>query len=144
MRIRLVAGDWSKDGHNQSDTYMYEVNLSSEELSEAFKLGAARLGQKFNDGNYRGDPAFNFCENYRDSKIPPQVVAAMRREGLDPDDFFQRWTDKTDGDADYVAEIDLWPEFWLAVAKLGNPSLTYKKTSDEGWIAIGGYGLYND
>ncbi len=36
-KIKLVIGDWSKDGHNQSEDVIINCNKSIEELQEAYK-----------------------------------------------------------------------------------------------------------
>lgn len=141
MRVRLVVGDWSKDGHGQSDTYIYEVNLTKQDLLAAYKVGCKRLSLKVSAENYR-EAYLNFCEDYQDPKVPPEVVRALRAEGLDPDELFECWSGDG-GDEDYVGTVDAWPELWLAIAKLGEPSLTYAQVYGDDSIEIGGYGLYS-
>lgn len=44
----LVIGDWSDDGHGQSDSFGYEVNKSVKEIQEAYKQSCRTTGLSFN------------------------------------------------------------------------------------------------
>jgi hypothetical protein len=144
-QIRLVLGDWSHDGHNQTDTKVINSSLNRDELIAAFQLGAAASGllpQAQHHSTY-----LTVAEEYEDSKLARKEYARLAVLGvvpIDPNEFpFDEEIDRED-DTIYLDEGS-YTELWLAVAKFGNPALEYALVSDTmPSINIGGYGLLND
>ena len=36
-KVKLVIGDWSGDGHGQSEEFVFETNKTVEEIGQAYK-----------------------------------------------------------------------------------------------------------
>lgn len=36
-KVKLSIGDWSQDGHNQSEDFVYEVNKTVSEIRQGYK-----------------------------------------------------------------------------------------------------------
>ncbi len=128
-KVKLVVGDWSKDGHNQSDDFYVESNLSAKEIETAYKKGTKKV--KF-------DLCKNVASNYEDNILPKKFLDTLVSLGfnLNPEDL------------DEIPEgISLFPEvfsdIYLFIVKLGNPNFEYKWTECSDEIHIGGYGLYS-
>ncbi len=131
MIIELVVGDWSKDGHNQSDKFLYETNLSKEEIEKAFSDGCNTIGIKF-----------NICEEYEDDKVSQDFISKIVLAGLDPSKYlYESWDSKK---LERIENPESFSLLWLDIAKVGNSSLEYKLIKPESGygIKIGGYGLY--
>ena len=47
-RVKLTIGDWSQDGHNQYEEFVYESNKSVHEIRQAYKDSCKLTGISFN------------------------------------------------------------------------------------------------
>lgn len=146
MRIELVVGDWSSDGHGQTHSVWFEVTSSDKdgdvtenELRDAFIEGCAILDQEPNDPSF-GEPSLPFCESYEDSIVPASFVVKLASHGVDVYDFFDG-LDRADA-CPSIAGPDAWAQLWMAVAKIGNPNLDIVQCANKNSIRIGGYGLF--
>ena len=50
MVYKLVLGDWSKDGHKQSEDFLFDCNYDVHKIRQAYKDSCKKLGITFNDG----------------------------------------------------------------------------------------------
>lgn len=130
MIYQLIVGDWSHDGHNQSDTLMVEVNappgfLDYSNQDSPFYKGCNTLGI--------ADPIKTICEAYEDMWIPIELAKRVFNDNeLEPDDFSN----------DFRADPKSWVEFLLEICKIGDSNFTYT-ILDYPIIHVGGYGLYS-
>lgn len=70
--IELEVGDWSKDGHNQSDTFLFKSNYSGEEIDKGFE----RL-KKEKQIDFK-----KVCHDYEDSEINDDVLVKLIKLGV--------------------------------------------------------------
>lgn len=70
--IELEVGDWSKDGHNQSDTFLFKSNYSGEEIDKGFE----RL-KKEKQIDFK-----KVCHDYEDSEIKDDVLVKLIKLGV--------------------------------------------------------------
>lgn len=136
MKLNLVVGDWSRDGHGMSNKYLYDVNLSKEALAQAFLDGCAKIGitkQEYSEKDF----GFQFCKRYSDYRVPQSFIDKLVAAGLDPLEYFGEW------EKEYSGEADMFPVLWLDIAKLGNPDLVYEQCLPDKTYYLGGYGLYS-
>ena len=70
--IELEVGDWSKDGHNQSDTFLFKSNYSGREIDEGFE----RL-KKEKQIDFK-----KVCRDYEDSEIKNDVLVKLIKLGV--------------------------------------------------------------
>ena len=70
--IELEVGDWSKDGHNQSDVFLFKSNYSGDEIDEGFE----RL-KKEKHIDFK-----KVCHDYEDSEINDDVLVKLIKLGV--------------------------------------------------------------
>lgn len=70
--IELEVGDWSKDGHNQSDIFLFKSNYSGDEIDKGFE----RL-KKEKQIDFK-----NVCSDYEDSEIKDDVLVKLIKLGV--------------------------------------------------------------
>ena len=131
MKITIVVGDWSGDGHSQSDTYVVESNLDKPSIERAYRIATRQLGF---------DLIKDVCEAYEENKIAEEVYEKLVENGINIDGLAKE--DELDCDY-YGMTPDIWLKLYLDVVKLGNPELQYSILNDHNEeLHIGGYGLY--
>lgn len=132
--INLTVGDWSEDGHNQSDSFPITSNLNAKQFEAAFKKGSKIIGFDLT----------KLCTDYEDDTFPEycknQITKNIDCSKLNGPGGYDYWNEE-DG-----IEDGLYPDFYAAlylhIAKLGNPKLEAEFIKLEE-INIGGYGLYH-
>lgn len=127
-RIKLIVGDWSKDGHEKTDIYLVESNLTSTKIKETYKINAELLN--FN--------LLDYCNKFEDSIIPAEKLdPILEILGLDkPEDW-----------EDFEIPYNIYPEDWvklyIAIVKYNRPDIILNLIEEDvKEIRIGGYGLY--
>lgn len=127
--IQLVLGDWSNDGHGQTDTLFILSNLSSTEIEAAYKRGTKILGF---------DMKSQVAADYEDSKISETKVETFKKAGFVFSD--SEWD--LDGEGDIWLDSDCYAQLWLFVVKLGAPTFEYEIQRPPR-LTIGGCGLFS-
>ena len=144
MRVKFTVGDWSKDGHNESDTYVVDIY----KLGQFTEPTKAEIDQAFHDGcilmglskEQCKSLDFIFCQEYGDNKIPQEVIDGMKRVGLNPDNYFDGYRQNESSGCH-----DTFHLLWLDIMKVGsNSNLYYQECKGEVVYHIGGYGLYSN
>ena len=77
MKVKLTIGDWSQDGHNQYDEFVFEVNKDVTEVRQAYKDSCFLTKCQFHEGNNYTGITYNWenahlyqsCVEYEDDKI---------------------------------------------------------------------------
>ena len=59
MVYKLVLGDWSKDGHKQSEDFLFDCNYDVHKIRQAYKDSCKKLGVAFHDEDYEN--CTNLC-----------------------------------------------------------------------------------
>lgn len=119
--MALVVGDWSHDGHEQTETFVYAVNLTPLEVEKAYALGT----------NIVGVDITKECEEYEDRAIRAEVSEGLAKAGF-------QMRDDTDDEGFFP---ELFAMVWMFIARCGNQSLEYKRVEGS-YHNIGGYGLF--
>lgn len=70
--IEIEVGDWTKDGHNQSDVFLFKSNYSGEEIDQAFKCLKKVKQIDFQD----------ICCDYEDTVVEDGVVNKLIEMGV--------------------------------------------------------------
>lgn len=77
MKFELIIGDWSGDGHSMSETILFEVNKTEQEINEAYKNSCRLVGIQFNSRpnytnltpkDYRDNDIYVMCD-YEDNTL---------------------------------------------------------------------------
>lgn len=97
--FKVPVGDWSKDGHNQCDTYYVETNYSAKEMRQAYKDTCKKIGLQMNhsDTDYTGlglkfRDSRCLLSEYEESSISEEAVEILLEHGFD--------FDRVDGERD--------------------------------------------
>ena len=133
--INIVVGDWSGDGHSQSDSYLYQVNITADELKAAYGRGVTEIGFSIT----------SMCKDFEDGEIERQYAEKLVANG-----FVLECGETIEGRADDSMTEDYiylnpseFADAYMIIAKLGEPTLKYTRRKDIPDIRIGGYGLYS-
>ena len=138
-KMYLVLGDWSEDGHNQSDKILVEVNKTVEEVQNAYKASCKLTGISFNNGedytesgrNYKSAGRFHVAVEYEDSKLTPDVLDVLEKFKCHKE-IVENYNEEA-YEGNYIA---LW--FWFVSLSL--PNLNYKILNEgDGIPCINGY-----
>ena len=131
MRITLIVGDKSHDGHGMTESIDVESNLSRAELLEAYSLGCEIVGF---------DLKKEVAREHQDCSLPEHMALRLREKGY-------TWEGDDDLDGLKLSDISLYPEWfvdiWMFIASLGNSKLSWSMSTANPIIGIGGYGLFS-
>jgi hypothetical protein len=115
-----------------------EHNLESRDaLNAAYKAGVAILGHDLQKS----------CRSYEDSTLDQALVERLQEVGILPEDVdtcSHTWLEDEEDEV-HVEGYEGYANLWLAIAKLGNPTLEFTVIEDQTpSITIGGYGLFGN
>lgn len=147
MLIDFIMGDWSRDGHNQSESVVCECNLSVKEITQAYKKGVKTIGF---------DLVSDVAEAYEDNRLSWEHLQKLRIAGFkgeldnemspeEADDenknnLYKYYTYQTGA----ALNTETFLKIYMFFVKVGNPNFEYKlAVRDTDNIKIGGYGLFN-
>lgn len=132
MLITLVVGDWSGDGHSQTDKTVIESNLNSQEIGLAYNKAAKLIGFDFIE---------QVASDYQDNRLL-KIDAEKIQKYIKLDNLETPYDeDEDEDDGTYYIDQDTYISIYLNYVKLGNPDFEFKIINiDE--IEIGGYGLF--
>lgn len=76
--LQLVLGDWSFDGHKQTDAILLNTNLTKDEVNEAYSLAIKKLGFNFIE---------EVCSEYEDNLLTQNHLDLLVSQGFSIDDL---------------------------------------------------------
>jgi len=131
-KVRLTIGDWSGDGHEQSESFVYEVNKSVEEIRQAYKDSCKLTGVQFNHNqNYSGLPEHNkyrtdlhVCTEYESGSMSIAAYKKLKSFGLDAYNYS---IEEVEEEEECVFDADNFAELIMEFIKLSLPDLTYEE-----------------
>lgn len=130
---RITTGDWSQDGHNQTDDFYIISNKAYEDLQLAWGKAKEACPQL--------DPK-DMCYEFEDHRIPAEVEEWLVHEHVG---FYNKWTEPDQGGDDFANFTcpQSLVEYMFLFMQIGDPDLDLKVLSVP-WLsfATGGYGLY--
>ena len=151
-KVKITIGDWSEDGHNQYDEFVYESNKSVKDIRQAYKDSCKLTGLQFNHNeNYTGTEVHNsygtpyhICTEYDEDTISDIAMGILMEHDIEVG-------------SDYLS-VDEFAELIIDFIKLSLPDLVLEEASFKkselrdisavnGWwnheLNVGfGYGLY--
>lgn len=88
MKINIVLGDWSDDGHGKTDKVLLEVNKTKIEMQDAYKKSCKTLGVSFNhNDDFTGikpqNPNRLIATDYCDAELPLEAYHILKENGFD-------------------------------------------------------------
>jgi len=130
MKVKLTIGDWSQDGHNQYDEFVYESNKTVQEIRQAYKDSCKLTGLQFNiNEDYTGlnltwqHPEYNkrhICTEYEDSSVSDLAKEILKNHGI------KLWEE---GEEDYIESVEEFIDILIQFIKLSLPDLELKEAS---------------
>lgn len=128
MKFEFTVGDWSCDGHNQSDNFVIETNVTVEQVRTAYG-SLNKLPMNFD----------SWFENYEDRQITLEQFEELKKVLPSADKYFDEYKGKQslqNGPEGYV-------NLWMDLIRVVDPTIELTLVN-EGLKTIngGGYGLY--
>jgi hypothetical protein len=142
---RLVIGDWSGDGHRQSDFYPFEASHGRKQIVAAYKQSANKAG--ISVCKFDGGPNDVLCSKYEDSEIPVSALTKLDILGITRQDLLNtQHFECEDGDEDGEAcghSLHTWGDglvnLFLMMVSKSLPDFTYKVLADDKHDCINGF-----
>lgn len=137
-KFKISIGDWSHDGHNQSDQYYFWSLTPLIDIQNAFKESCKKYGLIFdcnNDLDIKSEYDYIFCD-YEDCQIKIELLSYFQSIGIDVKKYFDYEDSKLVEYNEYInslkdhedykiskcnvyfKNIDLMPDFIMDIAKL--------------------------
>lgn len=151
-RMKLVLGDWSNDGHGQSEEIVIVANHSVEDVQQAYKDSCKLTGVSFNHNkdytevkrDYDEAEKYRIATEYEDNCVSPEVVEILSKyEGFD----------KFGMTDEYFSLDEIFSDLWFWFVKLSLSDLEYEIVEDTVPVINGywnknlnvqfGYGLFS-
>ena len=133
--IDLIVGDWSDDGHGNTETFTIQSNLLQGALLDAYRKGCEIAGFDIT----------KFCNHWEKKYLPANVYTRLVELGLDVENMEMYEHDDSD-DSGRKKKYSVWREdfatIYLFLAQLGDPSFRFDRIHTSS-IHIGGYALFN-
>lgn len=145
--IAFKTGDWSNDGHGQTETHIYRSNKTAKEITNAYSQGCDVIGI---------DMIKSFCRKYQDDEVPISFIALLFNKtqqhdvnfnldnfyfaesvGFEEIDFSNKDTQQG---MFYLGSSD-WDGLYRLVCLLGDSELILDKVMLEN-VLTGGYGVF--
>lgn len=132
MQIKITIGDWSKDGHEQYEEFVFESNKTVEQVRQAYKDSCKLTGLQFNHGeNYTGlkehdsyRTKLKICTEYQDSEISVEALQILNKHNIS---VFEHIFE--DEDTEYFLDADVFLKLLLDFIKLSLPDLILEEAS---------------
>lgn len=122
----LPIGDWSKDGHNQSENITMEMNKSREEIIDAYHKTTKLLNMTFDSNDMAGSNPIRLINSWEDNRLNKEVVDILSKHGVNFELF-----------EDYYAEQDCYfvsaeeaAILFMEFVKISLPDLEYRRIND--------------
>lgn len=142
----LTVGDWSKDGHNQTDEYLVLTSHNKDEVCEAYKNFVRQHKIALNESYWHGVKTSNIemlCNDYENNKITIETIERLEKAGIPMEKLpFSEQIDELEG-------LNMSPDdiviLLMEMVKTQIEGFTYeiKEPLDLGIKSIG-YGCYSN
>lgn len=124
--FQYTVGDWSNDGHGQTDVFFIKSSDPVETLSAAFEAGVKIIGHDIR----------KYCENYEDDMMSGDVAQAFIDHGAELNEIY---------DGEVYMDADSVLSAIIATIKAGNPEIFLEVDTPVDlchFIGSVGYGCY--
>jgi hypothetical protein len=149
MKVKLLIGDWSGDGHGKSESIIFETNKTVEEIQQAYKDSCKLTGISFNHNeDYTGlnlkwnHPEYKdrkICTEYDSYEISRLAEKILKEHGIDVWEGFDEDAYDREDELAPVDGVDHFTELWVKFVKLSLPDLEMTRISDDEIPVINGY-----
>ena len=76
----LPIGDWSKDGHNESENFTVNVNKTKEELISAYHETTKRLNMTFDTNDMLKSDPIRLLNEWADNILTAEEVKKLQKD----------------------------------------------------------------
>lgn len=106
---KFAIGDWSGDGHRESDDVIFQVNYPICDIQDAYKESCKLTGVQFNHGkNYstpNGEYAFNqILTEYGEPFITPEQTAILKKFHVITDEIINKLRLREIDDNEFIVD----------------------------------------
>lgn len=137
-RVKLTIGDWSQDGHNQYEEFVYNSNKTIEEIRQAYKDSCKLTGISFNHNeDYTGlnlpwdhpeTKDRKIAVEYESNTISKLAEKELLKHGLDIHKVIERGKTKENIGILPINEEE-FIKILIAFIRLSLPDLTLEEAS---------------
>lgn len=135
----LPIGDWSKDGHSQSENITMEMNKSKEEIIDAYHKTTELLNMTFDSNDMIGSNPIRLINGWEDDKLSREVADILSSHGVNFELFGDYYPEKDCYFLDAEDAAILFMEF----VKISLPDLEYKRINNKTPYLFGYWGDLN-
>jgi len=161
-KFYVVIGDWSGDGHDRSEKFLFMSNKTVEEMQQAYKDSCKLTGIQFNHNENYTDHKNGYgnwwqvCTEYEDGTIKKDALEVLKEHGCKPELFMDSYDDDDDDDdftyldPEGIARLIVW---FIGLSLPDDYYWEFNETKDDipclnGYLNKDlnvqfGYGLYN-
>lgn len=143
-KMYLVLGDWSKDGHGQSQKVLLEADLTVKEMQEAYKEACKLTDLAFDDDQ---KTKYVIAAEYEDNKISKKCANILKKFGIKLNYICEK-----DEENKYYLDSESFVALWINFVKIARPDAKIRLIDcnipningywDENLNTGFGYGLY--
>lgn len=146
-KFRIPIGDWSGDGHSQSEYSVIQSNKPVEAVREAYFAAKEKLGYSLDGQNQQGP-----CSQWGEDSISNEEYTQYVQDGLLDDNdnrIVINQPDNIHGDPysieaeNYTITVEIFLEMVLAFLQKGDPELVLLKIKEENLPILHFYGFDN-
>jgi hypothetical protein len=131
--ITLLLGDWGGDGHEKTCEFNYVFNKSKDEIFDAYKKGAEKVGFDFIN---------TVAVDYEDSYIEDAIYEKLKKVGAMEELTWEDYAEQCRKTGDKMRiDRDDYVKIFLFIVTLGDPFIEYTEVKRE-IMDIGGYGFF--
>lgn len=149
-KVKLNIGDWSKDGHSQSESIIFNTNKSVEEIQQAYKASCKLTGLSFNHNEDYTELNLNWqhpeyddrkiATEYESSEISKLAEEILLKHGIDVWEGYDMNVYNKKEDLAPIDGVDHFVELWIKFVKLSLPDLILERIEEKEIIpSINGY-----
>lgn len=144
--FQLIIGDWSQDGHNQTERVIVKANKEPSEIIESYRVIERKSGISLDKNTSKG--CSQILGEYEESNIDPESIKKLKDAGVEIPDG----DDEDNEDGSVWMDPERVVQLFMNMAKAHIPDLEYKILQDEIPTINGfwkkelggiGYGLFN-
>lgn len=137
----LPIGDWSEDGHSESENFTVSVNKTKHELIDAYHETAKRLNMTFATNDMAELSPIRLLNKWGDSTLTADVAKQLRAGGVDLSGITDAEINEA-GDFKYCSPKDA-AHLFMAFIKASLPDLTWSFVDDDDIYLFGYWGELN-
>jgi hypothetical protein len=131
---RIVIGDWSKDGHEQSEFFTFQCTHDQPEIKKAYLAACKKCKVSLHYQDHKHPSRMKgitpVCGRYEDSSIPAPQLQALKDLGVNLDFRETEFHQNNDGKDELCCSPQDIANLFFAMVKTQIPGLEYKMVEE--------------